>query len=221
MKEMNNILKLVVFSLLVVAFTSCSKDEIEGPMGPRGERGEQGPQGERGETGQQGPQGERGERGEAGEQGLNGDDGNANVRKFSFRVGKNDWSPSLNYGGGNTHAHFDITRSLTGGISIGSSNYITLAYVSPSGNYKQKKQIPYVFGVNNDYGIKFELIPSRSILTISKTTKGWDSLVLSPAERPDYDVDVDIFLIEINHMNELQGKFDVSNFDAVTSFFNL
>src|SRR5690606_36499584 len=148
MKEMNNILKLVVFSLLVVAFTSCSKDEIEGPMGPRGERGQQGPQGERGETGQQGSQGERGE---AGEQGLNGDNGNANVRKFSFRVGKDDWTTTLMYESENIRTSFNIPPSMTGGISIGSSNYITLAYVQLNPPYPTKKQIPYVFGVDNNY----------------------------------------------------------------------
>ena len=214
---MNNILKLIVFSLLVVAFTSCSKDEIEGPMGPRGERGQQGPQGERGETGQQGSQGERGE---AGEQGPKGDNGGAIIRKFNFRIEKDDWIGSYHFGDMNIHTFFDITSSMTGGISIDNINYITLAYVTPSGGYHEKKQIPYVLGVNADYGIKFELIPSLRGLMMSKTTKGWDNISLPVAERPDY-VDVDIFLIEINHMNELQGKFDVSNFDAVTSFFNL
>src|SRR5690606_5309153 len=131
---------------------SCSKDGLEGPEGPRGERGEIG------------EVGERGERGEVGEQGPKGDDGDASVRKFFFKIGKDDWTNTAHYGNGNVHTYFKIDPSLTGGISISNANYIALAYIAPGAGsgYNETKPLPYVFGVNNDYGIRFELLPTRN-----------------------------------------------------------
>src|SRR5690606_25102802 len=103
---------------------------------------------------------------------------------------------------GNSHSYFVIAPSLTGGISIGNTNYIALAYIAPGAGseYNETKPLPYVFGVNNDSGIRFELIPDRSESIMTKTTNGRDNASFRLAQRPDY-VRVDIILIEVGLMS--------------------
>lgn len=73
---------IFIGTVLAVAFTSCSNEEIEGPIGPRGPQGEQGIQGPEGPQGPQGEDGEaqglpgpQGEQGPAGQNGNDGQDG--------------------------------------------------------------------------------------------------------------------------------------------------
>jgi len=66
--------------IIALALTSCTKDSVEGAIGPQGPKGEQGIQGEPGPAGQDGEaQGVPGPAGPAGADGTDGADGNANV----------------------------------------------------------------------------------------------------------------------------------------------
>lgn len=155
--------------------------------------------------------------------GPKGDPGNANVKKYSFTVKKDDWFAAGDFRFGNYHDYFWILGEAN--MYITNPDYTAIAYVRPhfSGQGMLKKQIPYVFGVNNNYGLKFELHTTPTPvahLLMSKTTNGWNNAAVPMAERPD-ELDVEIILIEVTVVNMLQGKLDFTDIDAVTTYFNL
>ena len=79
MKTTLKFLICFISAIAIMAFTSCSKDSIEGPIGPQGSQGAQGIQGEQGPAGQDGEAlgvpGPQGPAGPAGADGVNGADG--------------------------------------------------------------------------------------------------------------------------------------------------
>ena len=187
---------------LIVATPSCDDDTPEVVVGERGEKGDKGDKGDRG---------------------VNGTPGNANVKRFTFTVKADEWYSGSHFGSSNNHTYFQVKPELTGNISIGSSDYIVLAYANPIGSgadYREKKQLPYRFNVNNNYGIILELLPNRGYLTMSKTTNGFNYNAVPLNERP-VSITYTIILIEIGTVNALKGKVDLKNYAEVSSYFNL
>ncbi|WP_273567987.1 hypothetical protein [Maribacter halichondriae] len=140
---MKNILKLIHFSLLVLALsiTSCVKEGPEGPIGSVGAKGEQG---------------------------IQGENGNANVKAFELIVNKSDWMRNLHYGGGNVYRAFEILPESIGNIDLYSFNqgggtvllYGLIEYSGDThGAQQERKPLPFMTSVNKgaDYfGLKLE-----------------------------------------------------------------
>lgn len=201
LKSMQSILfrsKLVLVTALITFCFACSpEDGINGTDGPQGIQGEQGPQGEQGES------------------------GSANASKYIITVADTDWDGSYHYGGSNSHTVYTIPPTLTGNIGINNPNYVVIAYGSPTGiSYVEKKHLPYVFGVNNNYGLKFELLLSRNQLSMSKTTNGWNNSSVPMAERPDSFI-LEIFMIEMSAANKAKIDIDFNDYQAVVDYFEL
>lgn len=188
---------------LIVTTTSCSDDSPEVVVGDKGDKGDEGLQGEKGDKGDKGVP------------------GNANVKKYYVDVNASDWRSGLHYGNNIIHNTYIVEPSLTGGISISSSDYVVLAYAKPAtGEYTENKQLPHTFPVNNNYGIVLNMIPSRSYLTISKTTNGFNSLDLNTNEIPA-KVSFTIIMIEINALSAFKNEVDFNNVEAVSAYFKL
>ncbi|MFC5196560.1 hypothetical protein ACFPH8_14555 [Bizionia hallyeonensis] len=190
--------KLVLAAVLITFSFSCSpEDGTDGADGAQGIQGEQGPQGEQGES------------------------GSANASKYVITVADTDWDGSYHYGGNNSHTVYSIPASLTGNIGISDPDYVVIAYGRPTGtNYGEKKHLPYVFGVDNNYGLKFELLLSRNELSMSKTTNGWNNSSVPMAERPDSFI-LEIFMIEMSAANKAKIDIDFNDYHAVVDYFEL
>ena len=158
-----------------------------------------------------------------GPKGDKGDPGNANVKKYTFSVGSDEWAEGTHYGNSNSHNYFTVASSLTGEIFMSNSKYVVLAYAkvnSSNLDYSEKKQLPYVFGIGNDYGLRFELLPLRSEIIMSKTLQGWDSKPVPLAQRPE-KVDFEIVMVEVGVANKLKDTLDFGDYNAVAKYFNL
>ena len=191
----------------------------KGDKGDKGDYGEKGDKGEQGEQGEQGASGPTGPRAETGPKGDTGATGNANVKRFSFEVAASQWEDA-HFGAGNNHSYFEVKPELTGGIRLSDINYVPLVYASPSEIYREYKQIPYRFNVDNNYVILLEMIPSRHYLTMLKSTNGISTLSVPLSERPS-KVRFTVILIEIGAVNAAKGKVNFDNFNEVTSYFKI
>lgn len=214
--------KIVLFTLLVAFAFACSpNDGIDGIDGLDGAKGEQGIQGEQGTDGNDGVDGEKGEQGEQGAGGIDGIDGNANVKKYTITIAAADWKNAVHGGNGNIFNYYNIPSSLTGDIYISNTKYLVLAYGKPSGfSYNQTKLLPYTFGMETDYGIKFELDVARNQVTMSKTTNGWNNTGLDLADRPT-SFALDIFMIEVKAAMSAKTVIDLNNYSEVVEYFKL
>lgn len=175
-----------------------------------------------------GEKGDKGDRGPVGPKGDDGVDGNANVKKFSFYISSNDWGGG-HFGDGNIHSTFKVTTDLTGGISIGSPDYLPLAYIAPvqegGDTYSEKKALPYIMSMRvgageEEYGIRYELLPNRQYITMSKTTNGFNSLSIGSSRYPK-KIHVTIILIKYSLMSKLKDQVDFNDLKAVSNYFNL
>lgn len=192
--------KLVLGALLIALSFACSPED--------GADGTQGIQGESGQQGEQGPQGEA---------------GNANVSKYTITIADSDWNNGVHGGDDNTFNFYVVPEALTGGISISNSNYVVIAYGKPDGanyDYSYDKPLPYTFGVENSFGLKFELSSGRSRVMMSKTTNGWDNSTVPLAERPN-SFRLELFMIEINAARIAQNEIDFNNYNEVVEYFEL
>ena len=186
---------------LIVTTSSCSDDNPEVVVGDKGDKGD------KGETGPQGSKGERGEQ------------GNANVKRFSFEVKASEWSGG-HYGANNNHNHVTVDASLTGGISMNTSNYVTIVFARPADSYSEYKQLPYRFSVDDNYAILLEFIPNRAELTMSKTTNGINTSIVPLSETPS-KISFTVIMIEISAANAAKGKVNFDNYNKVSSYFKL
>lgn len=194
---MRKILFYIAAIVITFSVVSCTKDD--GPIGPQGEKGEKG------------------------EKGDKGDEGNADVKSYSFSVLAEDWDDGAHSGNQNSSNSFDITPEMTGGINISDRGYVVLAYAAVNAtniSFSHRRQLPYTFGVNNSYGIRFELAVNRYELRMSKTTNGWDSNVVPLSQRPS-KVNFDIVMIKIGVINSLNGSLDLNDYEAVREYFDL
>lgn len=224
-KMPNRFFILLFVALMTVSFNACSGDD--GDMGPQGIQGIQGEKGDKGDAGKDGKDGKKGDKGDTGKDGKDGkkgdkgDPGNANVKKYSFSVETADWSNGTHSGNSNSSNSFDVLSSLTGGISISDSEYVVLAYLqinSSNISFSHKRQLPYTFGVDNNYGLRFELVVNRREIRMAKTLHGWDSITVPLAEIPD-KVNFEIVMIKTEVMAKLQRKVDFEDYQAVSTYF--
>lgn len=188
-KFINRVFALLFASVLVFSLGACSGDD--GAMGPEGPRGEQGLPGNNGRDGKDG---------QDGRDGTDGEDSNANVKSYKFSVLATDWNNGTHSGNGNTSNGFVIPSSYTGGIKISNPNYVVLAYGKINSNnisFSHERQLPFTVGIDNNYGLRFDLTINREELRMAKTFHGWDSShIPAAAHRPD-KVDFRIVMIEI------------------------
>lgn len=225
-KMLNRFFMLLFVALLTVSFNACSGDD--GDIGPQGQQGIQGEKGAPGKDGKDGKKGDKGDAGKdgkdgkKGDKGDKGDPGNANVKKYSFLIEAADWSNGSHSGNSNTSNAFDVSPSLTGGISIANSDYVVLAYmwsISSNISFTHKRQLPYTFGIDNNYGLRFDLTVDRREIRMAKTLHGWDSASVPLAERPD-KMNVEIVLIKAEVMAKLQEIVDFKDYQAVSKYFD-
>ena len=173
------------------------------------------------EDGRDGLQGEQGEQGIQGEQGAPGIDGNANVRKYTITIANTDWNNGVHGGNDNVFNYYDIPESLTGGIRLSDQNYLVVAYGAPTGfDYSTKKPLPYTLGIDDNYGIKFEMAINRDRVMMFKTTNGWNSATIPLAQRPS-TFTLDIFMIEVKAANSAKAKIDLNNYTELVEYFKI
>jgi len=112
----------------------------------------------------------------------------SSFNSITFNIPANAWDQGFHYGGGNLHRGYQLNPSVTGGLDLGSiyaNGGGILAYANSTG-YIDSKQLPYVIshGNNSYIGLRIEYLASRNMISISKTTNGWDSLIPTAAELP-------------------------------------
>lgn len=243
-KMLNRFCMLLFVALMTVSFNACSGDD--GDIGPRGEQGLQGEKGasgkdgkkgdkgdpgkdgkdgkkgDKGDPGEDGKDGKKGSKGDPGKEGEKGDPGNANVKRYRLVVEAGDWDNGTHSGNSNSSNSVEVLPSQVGGVNIQSANYVVLAYmqiVSSNISFDHKRQLPYTIGVDNNYGLRFDLSVNRREIRMAKTLHGWDSVAVTLAERPD-KVIFEIVLIEAEVMSKLQGTVDFENYQAVSTYFS-
>lgn len=194
---------LLIFSGLML---SCSEESMQGPEGVKGPLGDTGAKGDKGDPG----------------------DGVPVVLKYSFTINKGttawttgDWVGGVT-GASNGGLVYAITVNDLGGLSLDSPEHLVVAYARPEGvvNYGQKKMLPYVFGVNNSYGIKIELLNNRgtygNIFMSRSNADGWDNVSMTFPLAPQ-KVHLDIFFIEIRNV-QTATKVDLANYEKLNSY---
>lgn len=103
---------------------------------------------------------------------------------------------------------------------MNSSNYLTLVYAKPAGDYVEYKQLPYRYSVNDNYVILLEFSQVRREIFMSKSTNGINTIVVPLAERPSR-INFTVIMIEIGAVSALKGKVDFNNIREVSSYFEL
>ncbi|MBK5719859.1 collagen-like protein [Dysgonomonas sp. Marseille-P4677] len=202
-----NILMVIILLILSGVILSCSEESMQGPVGVKGPRGDVGEKGDKGQTGE----------------------GTALVLKYSLSLDKGatkwadgDWSGVLT-GIGNGGVSYVIKDSDFGGLSLNSTNHLVVAYARPEGvvNYSQKKMLPYIFGVNNTYGIKIELLANRgnygNIFMSRSNANGWDNVNLNWGIAPQ-KVYIDIFFIETRNPEGVEAT-SFRNYEELNNFY--
>ncbi|MDD2476221.1 MAG: collagen-like protein [Dysgonamonadaceae bacterium] len=204
---------------IIIATPSCDDDNPEIVVGDRGEKGDKGDKGDQGVPGATGPRGSTGATGATGSKGDKGDTGNANVRKFNFEVEASQWE-SAHFGASNSHSYFEVKPELTGGIRLSYINYVPLVYARPSEIYREYKQIPYRFNVDNNYAILLEMSLSRHYLIMTKSTNGITTMSVPLSERPS-KINYTVIMIEIGAVNAAKGRVNFDNYNEVSSYFKI
>jgi len=144
----------------------------EGTPGPQGPAGPEGPEGPEGPTGPQGPQGLP---------------GNANVESYEFTVQSGDWGDSEDLGHDNHHRRYLIDPSRVGGTDLVSFFNEGGAVIAYSDGFGEWKALPYLAShaiPNGHIGIRLEYFPRTGMLSLAKTTNGWDSVELVEQQMP-------------------------------------
>ena len=162
-----------------------------------------------------------------GAKGDKGDTGNANVTSYTFFVQRANWSGNYHYGENNIFREFIIPNNLVGNNSI-SAIYNNGGAVLIYGNvedfpYTETRLLPLIFSktVNGDtFGLKVEFSPKYGRLYLSKTTKGYNNLLIDFNEMPA-SMFFKVVLIEGKNMSQMKGKVDLSDFNAVTKYLSL
>ncbi len=82
MKKAHTLLKLIclILSVIIIAGALAACDQVVGPQGEKGDKGDTGAQGEKGDKGDTGAQGEKGDKGDTGAQGEKGDKGDTGAQ---------------------------------------------------------------------------------------------------------------------------------------------
>ena len=229
MKKYLFLMTITVLSFSFIVITpSCSDEDPEVLVGDKGDKGDKGDTGERGpsgttgakgDAGDRGPSGATGPKGDTGAKGDRGNPGNANVKKYTFDVSASQWL-GAHFGANNSHNYFRVEPSLTGNINMNSYNYVTLMYAKPADVYRETKQLPFRFNVNDNYVILLEFSPARGEIFMSKSTDGIKTLTLPLAERPSI-ISFTVIMIEVGAVNALKGKLDFDNIHEVSNYFEL
>jgi len=149
---MKTTLKFLTTGIMACALllASCTKESLDGAVGPQGSQGEQGiqgPEGPQGAAGQDGEaQGVPGPAGADGQNGEDGEDGNANVRAFTYDL--------TNFSG---DKHAERISELTGEVL---ENDVVLGYIKRTLVYYPIPSTNLSLGaVREDIDIKVELTP--------------------------------------------------------------
>ncbi|MBK5719857.1 collagen-like protein [Dysgonomonas sp. Marseille-P4677] len=187
---MKKVIKILFYSLFMsFFFSSCMEEGLRGPAGIIGDPGEKGPVGDKGDDGR----------------------GNVNVLKYTFNIEIADWVET-DLGDGNIVMSYIIPETSTGNISLKDENYLVYAYAQPGySSYPQRKILPYVYGVNNNYGIRIELLlgdntdGSNAMIAMSKAINGFGNGALTEDEMPP-SVAIDIFLIKMTDLDDSQAS---------------
>src|SRR5690606_7829471 len=197
---------------LFILILACVLYSCEGPVGPQGPIGPDGP---------------------AGPEGPRGEPGNSNVDVYQFSVSSDEWGDNYHYGDGNVFRSYEILPEKVGDTGIKQffdSGGVVLAYVQPFGNlsYNEWELTPHTFSLQVGYesgryiyiGVRVSFLPARGLLTINKTTNGWDATSLGEDEVPE-KTDVRIVLIEPEKFAIARDRIDFTNFEQVEHYFSL
>ena len=121
--------------------------------------------------------------------------------RYSFTIQAGDWDSGLHYGDGNVHRRYAIPDGQVGGVDLGSfwaSGGAIIVYARPlTAGYNELKMLPHMWSEPTDadpIGIKLEHMPARNAIVISRTTMGWDNLLLAEEDLPD-SIEVTVVLI--------------------------
>ncbi len=165
---------------------------------------------------------EDGKDGMDGAQGPAGQDGNANVSSYTFNVNRGDWGDNLHYGENNIFRRFDVTPNLTGGQNLRTiidEGGAVLIYAN-TGEISATTLLPFSFSYMG-IGAKLNVDFSRSILLISKTTNGWDNVIIALNEIPA-QIAYTIVTIPKEAATKMSNKnIDLTDYNSVADLYNL
>ncbi len=121
---------------------------------------------------------------------------------FEFTVSASDWGNNLHYGSGNIFRAYSIPPENVGGIDVvsffnngGAIVVYANAHHTDGGSLGGWHNLPYMYRSVDEIGVKILYLISRGALAITRTTNGWDSLIIPDDNLPD-SVDIKIVLIK-------------------------